>query len=423
MSFRSYQENHFFRQFPVKGGRFEHLVYPREAAEAGPVFPSFLAADFSTYEGFVKFADSFGLDGFGWFSEELEDQIDNRWEALERLRAGKTARAKYKQPLERVLEKVWEEIQSRLVEEQSRLQRFFEFQQQLHKKNKIRVANPNASLTGAGIHIAPNLPFNYLFEPLGDLKEVLPYLRVELEPELDYSTISSDSGTWKFAKSAPDGLLVAVKSVPSDTVSKVLKWRPRYPSIVHRCFIEIADVIADGKTAKTCPCCQKIFIPKRPNEKYCSRQFVDYGYEVAYHKLLRKQDTEYSALIESLELQTPDDTWTAEPEFTEIDADDWRLRRESLEALSAIEEKQRNEMQDFYRRHTCKKVGPQKTMEERLKKKLGEELGKKELQRKQERKELLNHRGYLKRTGREKTVEYKAVQKALNQLDKAKTNP
>ena len=127
-----YQEKHKFSHFSFEGSSRPDSGYLVQGVEPGPIFLFFIDADFSTLEGFLKFAEDHGLEGFQKFDSQLNRELEKRRKADEALKKQK--------PIKRAfLENVWMRIGEEISREQKAIRRLYEFQKQLHKRGNVDV--------------------------------------------------------------------------------------------------------------------------------------------------------------------------------------------------------------------------------------------------------------------------------------------
>ena len=81
-----YRDKHRFLDFHMAGEDLSErplwngrgFPYPFTREEEGPVFPRFISADFSSFEGWKTFARDYGLEGFTEFDQKLEEGLKRR---------------------------------------------------------------------------------------------------------------------------------------------------------------------------------------------------------------------------------------------------------------------------------------------------------------------------------------------------------
>ena len=117
--YRTYEEPWEFIVFHIKDEYYtwqaneESPVKLRKAKNFGQMFPYLINADFSSYEGFRKFTNLFGLQGFAEFNESLESILNDAE------RTGKSIARD-------VLESTFKKLEPVLKKEQRDLSVFFE---------------------------------------------------------------------------------------------------------------------------------------------------------------------------------------------------------------------------------------------------------------------------------------------------------
>lgn len=359
MSFKSYEAKHRFYRFPIEGGSEERCSYSFEDEMEGPIFPYFLEADFSNIDGFIRFADDFGLDGF--------EKLDN----ADRLSRQLRKEANYSKPIsKKFLRSIWESMKAQLQLEQEEVRVLFDLQQSLqNSEDEIEI---------------------------GDLARVASILKEYTQPKIDI----------------PDFVLA------SDLKNIEPEWI--YDSIVTRCYAELFWLIMDEKKLKECECCGKAFVTTRKNKVYCDRLFLSERARAEYRRLRWKESPEVTEEAKDLmrvaagpggvTKQAFGAEWTTDENEIISRLNDPEYQRKKAEVRKAREalRNQREKARAFLSRQTCKKIGPRKTETERLRPEA--------LDRKKQRKKLLNRRNYLKSKGRVNTTDYKKVSIELEQL-------
>ena len=253
-----YKDKHEFLDFHMAGEdiserpqwREQGFPYPFNRKEEGPIFPRFISADFSSFEGWKKFAKDYGLEGFMEFDQELEKELKRRIADVRKNYVRGPISITY-------LKQRWENMKKKILVEQTGVKRFFDFQQTLYAtgKSKVTIKGLIKSERSA-VWDACN------FEPFGDLTDVIPFLnRVKLRWEFNDWPVFSTSLNFK-------------KEVNQEEMKEV--FRPIWDydkSLVARCYAEIVWLIKDGRTVKPCTFCHEPFVPERSDADYCKRVY------------------------------------------------------------------------------------------------------------------------------------------------------
>ncbi|MHB8160591.1 MAG: hypothetical protein ACYDGS_08950 [Thermoleophilia bacterium] len=335
-----YQEKHKFSHFPFEGSSRPDFGCLVQGVEPGPLFPFFIDADFSTFEGFLKFAEDHGLEGFQKFDSQLNRELERRRKADEALKKQK--------PIERAfLEKVWLRISEEILREQKSISDLYEFQKQLHKRGNVDVDLERSQ-------------GSFVYSPPPCLLNAIPYLNKQVHEKWETDV-------------EPIGLYGTTSGeITVETLRGTLRRFHECDSIVARCYAEIVALIKDGRRVKKCALCEKPFIAKRSDARFCSRPFLSMQGKEEYRELLIQLNK--------------------------------RARHELREGLA-------REERAFLDRHSCRKVGPQITFQTAL--------GKDEWAFSAEYKKLHSKKSYYKKAYGIDSQEY---QKACQDFEKLKKN-
>jgi hypothetical protein len=336
----------------------------------GPVFPAFLKANFSTYEGWRYFIEDFGLDGFAALDAHQGGGVEPLGSAIERVIKGEISYLS-----QHYLECVYKRIRERLLYEQEIMRLFhswfFKNKQPLVKVDRFKslvpatfaivLKNSGESLsiekeiedTFWQIHDALSRALNGISFSLG-LRRVPPALMKIVG--LLKTSLRDFNGNHDEATKTPE-LKVKFKKLFQKTDWYLVgrKWfvlKPKFDSHVSRCYLEMIEAIQDEVEIKECENCGLEFFPSRKNEIFCSRP------SPAKRTLVKNGRKEKGIIT-----------------------------------LEEIKETARG-LRGARRRKTCKEVGPQR----RFRKKMEEE-GK--LEWLKEKKRYLNRLAYLRRKGDE----------------------
>lgn len=230
---------------------------------AGPIFPHFLRADFSKYEGFRHFTEDFGLDAFA----KLDSSAYSLANELGRIRSGEL-----KAMAGHYLEKAFDRMKAGILNEQRVMRVFHEWfvkgnyprfpEKSNGKRIKLSITYAMALLRPQGadgefqLRLLKQMGKQYqtfmeMFREIDDaLKQHLSQIRIKpsyaLIPILEHI----------------DGELVGPKQVG---------WIYEYDSIFPRCYMEMLDLIEDEAELKACANCGEVFFPSRKDELFCSR--------------------------------------------------------------------------------------------------------------------------------------------------------
>lgn len=294
-----YLELHRFIYYPVNDsfsllpeGQF---CFRKETA--GPIFPDFIEADFSSYEGFRSFTERYGLDGVATFSESLKGELELRFEAARNGEVRKPIEGTY-------LNKEWHILRDQLEREQSGVKKLFEFQQRLFSSERIALIDKGDKQLCSPLD--KRLQGSRQFS---DILAILPYLaqkkdrwsfqfgsdpapiKVVLDTSQDFKNIDINDPDWEpkwkqvaqFPEMKPLGQAVPFSSesidyagaqvIPKELLRGAIRHVSEYKSIVARCYSELVALIVNDKTVIRCGLCKKYFIPTRKNNAYCDRVF------------------------------------------------------------------------------------------------------------------------------------------------------
>lgn len=252
--YRAYDELWEFNILNVDDEYHTWLVpkdYPMDQYNAqnyGPIFPYIIDADFSSYEGFRKFTNLFGLQGFAKLSKNLESILN-------------IAKSK-QEPISRsALKGVFKEIRLDLKKEQRGITLFFEtYKQGLSNKDFVVLTSDQANMTKEAVIAAD---------------KSIASIDTKLRINRNGRSITSGESIFT-AKDLIDINYLRdeqndIDKLQDSKVTDLYEDKNIYPTIFSRCYLEIKHLIKDNKEIKKCLNCGMTFVPSRANEAYCSR--------------------------------------------------------------------------------------------------------------------------------------------------------
>lgn len=216
----AYKETWIATAFKVS--KKKGMLTPVDRYIDGPIFPSFILADLSTYEGFIDFVEWVGIAGFIYLDEP--NWINTISNNLERVRIGelKTISDSY-------IQKFYERIRTNLLTEQEIMTIFYGLY--FYSSNRK-----------SPFDRYPHDTFDMLYR---NVSRHLALVKVIAQQPAIFNS--------------------------NDFRKNKITWSFSYESLPARCYMEMIDMIDNKEKVKECAYCGEIFIPSRKNEIFCNR--------------------------------------------------------------------------------------------------------------------------------------------------------